>query len=158
MSMLSRFAVAALLVALPFTASRAQSVPDLSGTWVMDASKSDFGPIPGPTSRTDVITHKEPSLTVKRTQAGQMGDVTSTLVYGTDGKPYKNKIGDNEVTSTLKWDGQALVIESTVSTPNGDATIVDRYTLSADQKILTQSRKLSVNGQELSQTIVLVKQ
>ena len=35
---------------------------------------------------------------------------------------------------------------------------VDRYTLSADQKTLTQARTLSLGGQEATQTIVMVKQ
>ena len=139
-------------------AAAAQSVPDLSGTWVLVPDKSDFGPMPGPTSRTDIIDHKEPALTIKRTQMTPQGEVSANLVYAVDGKPYKNIAAGNEVTSTLKWEGQTLVIVSTISTPNGDANITDRLSLSSDGKTLTQARTISFQGQEVSQTIVLAKQ
>jgi hypothetical protein len=87
-----------------------------------------------------------------------MGDTQATLTYGIDGKPYKNKAGDNDVTSTLKWEGDVLVVESTVWAPQGEATIVDRYSLSADKKVLTQNRKISVPGQQIPHTIVLARQ
>jgi hypothetical protein len=45
-----------------------------------------------------------------------------------------------------------------VTTPQGAATITDRYTLSADGKTLTQARTIAVQGQEIPQTLVLTKQ
>ena len=50
------------------------------------------------------------------------------------------------------------MIVSTVQTPNGEATVTDRLSLSGDGKTLTQQRAISVQGQELAQTMVLVKQ
>ena len=137
--------------------ARAQQLPNLSGTWVLQVDKSDFGPMPPITSRTDVIDHKEPSLTIKRTVVTGAGETTSTLVYGVDGKSYKNTAGGAEITSTLKWDGAVLVMESTLSTPNGDISIVDRYSLSEDGTTLTQARTLGAAGQTASQTMVLKK-
>ncbi len=159
MRVLSHVALSAALTLAAFSPAAGQGAPNLTGTWVMVADKSNFGTMPAPQSRTDVIDHKDPSLVIKRTQTGgPMGDVTATLTYGIDGKSYKNTLGPNDVTSTLKWDGQVLVVESTVSTPNGDATVTDRFSLSADKKMLTQDRKISIQGQELAQTIVLAKQ
>jgi len=158
MSVTSRAALAAAITLAALSPVAAQSHPNLSGTWVMVPEKSNFGPMPPIPSRTDVIEHKEPSLTVKRTQMmPDNNEVVSTLVYGIDGKPYKNTTGPNEVTSTLKWDGAVLVIESDVNSPNGLVRVVDRYTLSADQKTLTQERALSAGGQEVNMTFVLVK-
>jgi hypothetical protein len=147
------------VLTLPWSApASAQDKPDLSGTWVMVAEKSDFGAMPAPTSRTDVIEHKGTSLVMKRKQSGgPMGEVESTLTYGIDGKEYQNKAGPNDVTSKLRWEGDVLVIESTVKTEQGDATVVDRYNLSADKKTLTQNRTISIQGQQLAQTIVLAK-
>jgi hypothetical protein len=136
----------------------AQSPPNFTGTWVMAADKSNFGPMPPPTTRTDVIDHKGSTIVIKRTQTGGMGDVAATLTYGVDGKQYKNKFGPNDITSTLKWDGPVLVIESTATTAQGDVAVTDRFSLSADGKTLTQERKLNLQGQEAAQTIVLVKQ
>lgn len=144
-----------VLVAAPATA---QGVPNLSGTWVMDVSKSDFGMMPAPAGRTDVIDHKEPALVIKRTTMTPNGEVASTLTYAVDGKPYLNKAGGNDISSVLKWEGATLVVVSTVETPNGQATITDRFSVSEDGKVLTQQRAISIQGQELAQTIVLAKQ
>ena len=148
--------VVALSAALLPHPSFAQSVPNLSGTWVLQVDKSNFGEMPAPQSRTDVWTHQEPRITIKRTVMADAPQVAD-LVFGVDGKPYKNTVGANELTSVLKWEGQTLVMVSTISTPQGDVTITDRFTLSADGKTLTQARTFSAGGQETSQTLVLTK-
>jgi len=150
----------ALLLTLALPAAAAAQAPDLSGTWVLQTDKSDFGMMPAPTSRTDVITHKDPSLTIKRSIVStQTGSVTSELVYAIDGKEWKNKTADGqELTSTLKWDGPVLVVTSMLNTPNGEATITDRFSVSADGKTMTQDRLISIAGQEITQKMVLAKQ
>ena len=149
----------ALLLALAIPASVSAQAPNLSGTWVLQADKSDFGPMPGPTSRTDVIDHQEPKLTVKRSLVTPNGPVSSELVYAIDGKEWKNTTVDgNQLTSTLKWDGAVLVISTLANTPNGEATITDRFSLSADGKTMTQDRVIGIQGQELTQKMVLAKQ
>ena len=150
--------LAALAVGFPAAASTQAALPNLSGTWVLQVDKSDFGPMAPVTSRTDVIQHQEPKLLIKRTIASSAGETTSDLVYAVDGKPYKNTVSDTELTSTLNWDGAVLVMVSTASVPQGDVTITDRYTLSADGKTLTQDRTLSIQGQQLVQKMVLQKQ
>lgn len=156
------FAVALATAVLSQQAS-GQVVPNLSGTWVMQADKSNFGELPGipvirPQSRTDVWNHQEPRLTIKRTVVTDPGPQSSDFVFAVDGKSYKNTVGPNELNTILKWDGQTLVMVSTISSPQGEVTITDRYTLSADGKTLNQARTYSVSGQELNQTIVLTKQ
>ena len=150
----------ALLLTLALPATAVAQAPNLSGTWVLQKDKSDFGMMPAPNGRTDVITHAEPSITIKRSiDSDQTGKVTSDLVYAVDGKEWKNKTADgNELTSTLKWDGPVLVVTSLISTPNGDATITDRFSVSADGKTLTQDRLIAIQGQELTQKMVLAKQ
>ena len=155
-----RAAAALLAIALAVPAvSAAQQVPNLSGTWMLQADKSDFGMMPVPQSRTDVIEHQEPKLTIKRTVVTTVaGESTLNLVYVVDGKPHKNMAGPSELTSTLSWEGRTLVTVSTVDTQQGPVTITDRLTLSEDGKILTQQRTMSAQGQEAKQTMVLVKQ
>jgi hypothetical protein len=157
-SMRAAAALLAIAFAVP-AVSAAQQVPNLSGTWVLQADKSDFGMIPAPQSRTDVIEHLEPKLTIKRTvvTAGA-GESVLNLVYAVDGKPHKNMAGPSELTSTLSWEGRTLVTVSTLETGQGQATITDRLTLSEDGKTLTQARTLSMQGQEAKQTMVMVKQ
>lgn len=148
----------AALTALVSTSLSAQSVPNLSGTWVLQVDQSNFGAMPGPQSRTDVIDHQEPKLTIKRSVTNASGETTSNLVYVVDGKPYKNMVAQSELSSTLKWDGQILVMVSTLSTPQGEVSITDRLSLSADGKTLNQARTLSAGGEQIEQTMVLAKQ
>ena len=145
-------ALLALSVLIP-AAGRAQTVPNLSGTWVLAVDQSDFGAMPGPTARTDIIDHQEPKLTIKRT----VGEVNLDLTYGVDGKVWKNTTPQGEVSSTLKWEGQALVISSSISVQGNEVAITDRLTLSADGKTLTQARTLSVQGQEIAQRLVFAR-
>ena len=151
------FAGTLLLSLLVSTASQsvaAQARPDFSGTWVLDPSQSDFGMMPVPASRTDVIQHQEPALTIHRTN----GEVTVHLVYRVDGQPHVNDANGQQVTSSLAWDGMVLVITSNVTVPQGEVLIVDRMTLSEDGQTIHIQRTLSVGGQELVQTMVLRKQ
>ena len=151
------FAGTLLLSLLVSTASQsvaAQARPDFSGTWVLDPSQSDFGMMPVPASRTDVIEHQEPALTIHRTN----GDVTVHLAYRVDGQPHVNDANGQQVTSSLAWDGMVLVITSNVTVPQGEVLIVDRMTLSEDGQTIHIQRTLSVGGQELVQTMVLRKQ
>lgn len=157
---LARYASLIALALAPFGSATGQSVPNLTGTWVLSADKSDFGQMPAPQGRSDVIDHKEPALTIKRSIQGP--DASSSamleLKYVVDGKPHVNSTPQGDITSTLKWEGNVLVVTSLVPTPNGEAGIVDRMSLSADGKTLTQDRTISIQGQELKQTMVLVKQ
>ena len=157
--MRSRISLALLtLLAGAALPAAAQGVPNLSGTWVLQLDKSDFGGMGGQiASRTDVFDHQEPKLTIKRTVNSAAGENVSNLVYAVDGKPHKNMAGQSELSSVLSWDAKVLVMVSTVTTPNGEVTITDRYTLSDDGKTLTQARKITAQGQELNQTMVLVK-
>jgi hypothetical protein len=159
---MSRFSHFVALLALPFAALTpvwAQAVPNLTGTWVMAADKSDFGPMPAPKVRTDVVDHKEPNLTIKRSLSGPDGaPVSVDLKYAVDGKTYTNTTPQGDIKSTLKWDGKTLVVTSQVPTPNGDAEVTDRFSLSDDGKTLTQNRTIAVQGQEIKQTVVLIKQ
>lgn len=147
-----------LLAAATPAQSRAQGVPDLSGTWKLVTDQSDFGPMLAPQSRTDVIDHKEPKLNIKRTVVTGAGETSSSLVYAIDNTPYKNMAGGQEITSTLKWEAQTLVMASTLATGQGDVGINDRITLSSDGKTLTMARTLSLGGQELAQKMVFAKQ
>lgn len=157
-----RFVTPLLTLALVGSAATASaqtaSVPNLSGTWVLQVDKSDFGVLQPLTARTDVVDHQEPKLTIKRSVTTNGQENSSNLVYVIDGKPYKNMAGPTEITSTLHWEGSTLVSVSIAQSPNGELTITDRYDLSQDGKTLTQKRTFSVGGQEATQTIVLLKQ
>ena len=114
---MKRIAILALATAvvIPFTA-RAQGKPDFSGTWTMDAAKSD----PAPQGRGGgggggSVTIKQTATTLAVESQGRQGP--QTMTYKLDGSSSTNTVmgrgGSQEVKSTAKWDGSSLVIETT---------------------------------------------
>jgi hypothetical protein len=112
--------------------------PNLSGTWVLDVSKSDLGQMPAPDSRTDTIEHKEPSFRVTVNQTGgAMGQMTFTMNAVTDGKTVSTwTIFGSDAKSTAQWDGNTLVVHTDTKIQQDPATFVSRYTLSPDGNML----------------------
>jgi hypothetical protein len=133
--------------------------PDLSGNWKLNASKSDFGQFPAPSSLTQKVTHAEPKLTVALSMKSDMGDFDATSNYTTDGKESTNQgFGGTEAKSTAKWEGDALVMETKGSFGDNAYTMKDKWTLSEDGKVLTIARHFSSGMGDLDQKIVLEKQ
>ncbi|MBZ5694766.1 MAG: hypothetical protein LAN36_05340 [Acidobacteriia bacterium] len=114
--------------------------PNLSGTWKLNLTKSNFGQMPGPASQIDTIADNEPSIKIATDQkGGMMGDMNISTSLTTDGKETTSKgMGDSEVKSTARWEGNSLVINSKVDFQGSPVTIKDSYTLSADGKTLTE--------------------
>ena len=121
----------------------AQSKPDFSGDWKMNAEASNFGGMPAPSSLTEKIAHEEPTVKVTTAQSGEFGDWNSDFIFTTDGKECLNKVADFQVKSTLKWDGSVLVVDSTMDFQGSPATMTDRWSLSEDGKTMTIDRHFS---------------
>ena len=69
------FSLALLTLAVGLV--QAQAKTDFSGTWKLNAGKSDFGPMPPPDSMTEKIAHQDPSLKASvATTGGMQGDMT----------------------------------------------------------------------------------
>ena len=124
-------------------AAAAQAKPNFSGDWKMVPSKSDFGQMPAPSSIVQKISHNEPELKVTSTQVSENGESTNNLTYTTDGKECANKSRRGETKSTLKWDGDTLVIESKADFQGTAVTIAAKWTLSEDGKTLTVNTHFS---------------
>ena len=139
-------------------AAMAQAKSDFTGEWKLDVAKSDFGQMPAPQSMVQKITHNEPSLKVVSTQVSSRGEFTSERNYTTDGKECVNKMRNNEVKSTLKWDGDTLVINSKFSFQDNEITTTERWTLSGDGKVLTVKSHFSSSQGEGDTTRILNKQ
>ncbi len=136
----------------------AQAVPNFSGTWSLDAAKSDFGQMPAPSKRVDIIDQKGDLIKIKRSTTAPQGESTTDLTYGTDGKEYTNTIQGNPAKSTGKWDGAVLVLTTVLATPNGEVTVTDHYELSPDGKMLTINRTFASGMGDVQQKIVMAKQ
>ena len=145
MSMRFRSVIPAVAAVVAFaavpTAARAQQAPNLSGTWELDASQSNFGMMPPPQKATVVIEHQEPTLKVTRTTVTARGERTTSETFTTDGKESKNAgpMG-NEYTSVLKWDGVVLTNTSKRQMQGNEIDISERWTVAPDGKTLTIAR------------------
>jgi hypothetical protein len=124
----------------------------------MNASRSDFGAIAAPTSLVQQVTHNDPDLKVVTTQVGEMGDFTLEYSYTTDGKECVNKFRDIERKSTVKWEGDTLVIESRMDVGGNAVTVIEKWSLSEDGKTLTSNRLLKGPEGETNVKTVLEKQ
>lgn len=139
-------------------AAAANAKPNFTGEWKLNASKSEFGPMPAPASRVDKIKHADPDLAVSTTASGPQGEATFDLKYTTDGKECTNELRGNPTKSTAAWDGDALVINTKANFQGNDITLTDKWTLSEDGKTLTVARHIKAPQGEFDQKTVLEKQ
>jgi hypothetical protein len=149
-----------VVLALAATAALgiAADQPNFSGDWTMDASKSEFGPIPPPDAMTRKIEHSGAAITSTETRkGGAQGDSTATLKYSTDGKETTNELAGSPTKSTAKWDGNALMIATKADFQGTEITINSKWTLSADGKVLTDAWHIVSPQGEFDMTYVLNK-
>ena len=130
--------------------------PNFSGDWKMNATKSSFGPIPGPSSITRKVTHAEPSLAIVEEQQGDMGTQGTTRKYTTDGKDMTFESGGAVVRGTAVWEGNTLILTSIVDAIG--ATFTDRMSLSEDGRTLTSAVHIASAQGELDLVVVFDKQ
>lgn len=136
----------------------AQAKPNFSGEWKLNAAKSEFGPMPAPSKRTDKITHEDPTLKISTTSATPNGDFTVELNYTTDGKECTNEIRGNALKSTVEWAGDALVFKTKGSFGGNDISIIDKWTLADEGKTLIIGRHFKTPQGEMDQKMVMEKQ
>ena len=157
MRMKTRLAI--LAAAILFLAVLAgAAAPNLTGDWKLNLSKSDLGQMPPPSSMTQKVTHEDPKLKVAVKQSSDMGDFDWEANYTTDGKECVNTIRDNEAKSVVKWEGEALTFDTKGKFGDNDFTMKDKWTLSADGKVLTVERHFSSAMGEGDQKLVFEKQ
>jgi len=146
------------LLLLAFAAFADDAKPNFSGTWKLNAAKSDFGPMPPPDSRTDTIDHKDPQVKESVSMATGQGDMQWDIVYTTDGKDSKNTIMGSEMTSTAHWEGKTLVVDTKGSFGGSDMTIHGTMVLSGDGKTLTRQAHIAGPMGESDQKLLFDKQ
>ena len=55
------------------------AAPNLSGNWVLNLAKSQYGQFPAPEIMTRKIQHNDPALSMSTYQKGAQGEVTTEL-------------------------------------------------------------------------------
>ena len=137
-------------VILPF-AARAQSKADLSGTWTLDAARSDApmgrGGRGGRGGAAGPIELKQTATTIT------IGPAT----YKLDGSESVNEGRGGAATSKAHWDGMKLVIETTRDMQGMTITSKEVRSLSADGKEMTVETAISTPQGDRNQKQVFTK-
>lgn len=145
---------AMLLLAWSFVQTTA--LPNFSGDWKMNPTKSDFGGLPAPVSMVRTIAHAEPSLKIVETQRSDMGDQSTTRNYTTNGAPTTFTSQGAEVRTQAEWTGSTLLVTSVVDAVG--VTFKDQMTLSPDGKMLTSLVRIASPQGEVDLKVVFDKQ
>ncbi len=151
---LAGLALCALAAAAQNQAASTPAHPDFSGEWQTDPAKSVFGKAPE-NALTWKIEHKDPALKLSVTYlVGSGEERTVANTYSTDGKETSNTNNGLTIKSVAKLDGNALTIESRLSTPQGETKVKERWTMSEDRRTLTMSREMFTPLGDWSQKLV----
>lgn len=137
--------IALFAVALFAVPGRAQDKPNFSGTWKLNTAKSDFGEIPAPDSRTEVISQTDSAITDAVTSQGEQGEEKYTLTMTPDGQEKTIAPGSPEShigaltlqKITSAWQGSVLAVTENAQYDDNDVVIKSTYTLSSDGNTLT---------------------
>jgi hypothetical protein len=132
--------------------------PDFSGSWELDAARSDFGPEPGPSQSTQVIEHKEPLLRLKVDSRGFMGESHVEFEYVTDGSEKVQTIEGKPRKMRTYWQEAVLVTEWQIDNPSPPQfEMVERRSLSPDGQTMTVQRRVHSNWADWEQKAVFVR-
>jgi hypothetical protein len=135
------------------------SRPDFSGTWKLNLTKSNLGPLPPPSAMTIAIVQKYPELEVNtKISGGPEGDLDYDATYATDGKETVNRLGGHDARSKAHWEGSTLAVETRADFGGGDVDVRSRWALSEGGKVLNQSAHITTPQGSFDPTYVFDKQ
>ena len=122
------------------SAQESSQRPNFSGRWRMIKEQSDFGKFTMPDIVVRVVDHHDPTMNVHTVQTAGKNTTIADVSYFTDGRQSENVMSGRNATSKAFWDGSALMIRTeTKNSKNENTEIVDRWELSPDGTILTNT-------------------
>jgi hypothetical protein len=131
----------------------AQSRPNLSGSWTLDVSRSNFGRLASSqfsnAKMTLKISYREPELKITRSATMNGQSRNHNLVYFTDGRGETNPniLSNEQMRSKTKWEGTKLISRASSSMSfNGQSVqleAIEKRELSADGKSLLITNTIS---------------
>ncbi|NQU84961.1 MAG: hypothetical protein HQ541_04300 [Mariniphaga sp.] len=155
------FTIILTFIAPVFAHAQAGKV-NFSGTWTLNADKSNLGDTGGRRfGGGDFIATQEANLlAVERTRTNRDGEsVTTTNKYTLDGKESVNTTGRGESKSTAKWsaDGKTLTIVTVSSFNGNERTSTEVWALTDSKTISITSTRQNRDGEEVKTTRVYDK-
>lgn len=132
--------------------------PDFTGVWVMDTTKF---------AKTDKrlgglvfrVAQKSDTLRVTTETSDDGHESTFSATYGLDGKPRQNVLPDSSgvSTATVSWEGATLVLETLFDVRGRGYKMVQRWSLDAARKTLTEDRTAEIGSRRMVQHFVFTK-
>jgi hypothetical protein len=129
----------------------AQQKPDFSGEWKLNRQASMLSPLVAPAVQSGVlrIDHREPRFATHLTIVFHDKPVESKVELLSDGREVAASDGrGQEVVSSLRWDGDALVATFRIHGPDGELTIAFRYELQDGGRRLRAAEWLRGGGRD----------
>lgn len=139
---------------------------DFSGTWTLNADKSEAGERGGRafSARTMTITQSDDQITIKRVYAGRDDqEITNEETISLKGKESKNENRFGVKTSVAKWEknGEQLVIDSKMTAEREgqsfEITTLEKWSLGKDGKELIIEMTMSTPRGERQRKLVYSK-
>jgi hypothetical protein len=151
MPVANRWLLVALFYTLPCALVAQAKHPDLTGTWILDASKSTAdGPIPAPTAATYTVGQHGDTITLSAKQTDANGEAALNRIVATDGYRWNNAMvyqGTRmDLSTEAKWDGAVLSMQTTSDFNGTPVQQSETWTVSADGKTLTTATTTNVGG------------
>jgi len=129
---------------------------DFLGTWMLDASESEFGMSPAPDSAMTIFTRADDRLVMTRKVWTSMaGHRTVEFDQATDGEAGLGVVSrGDDIPSRAWWEGDVLVLEVEVGSNMGEIVVTDRVTLTDDDTLLFERLMDVPSMGEMEQTLV----
>jgi len=133
------------------------SRPNLTGRWVLDKSRSDFGSLPPDDSAMELIQHQEPNLTITQIWKDAEGEHTLVWQLTTDGTENPARMNETEIVSRTAWEDNKLVTEWRMK--RGAQLSQGKFfrSLSEDRKTLLVDVRRRSASNEIEQHLVFVE-
>ena len=132
----------------------AQSKPNVSGTWKMNAEKSKFER-GGPKNLTIKFEQQESTLRESLMITNDRGEQTLNFTYTLDGKESVQQVEGQDIKASAKWEGSSLIIE--FKNDQG-FNFLRKIAVSADGKTMTASVQQTNPNGTVNDTVILEKQ
>jgi hypothetical protein len=129
--------------------SKTKTIPDLSGVWALDESRSEIDPRLVPDhDYVLTIVHKEPEIRLTRTFERHGHKLTEEAIYYTDGRPEFHSSTGYDSRPETRWRGKKLLRKVVTSPYGGSAGIFTNLPIMMYEEI-----ELSADGKTLTRTI-----
>jgi hypothetical protein len=157
--MTRRILTLAAVAALTSLFSLAADKPNYTGAWKINSAKSDFGPMPqGPDKFERTVDHKDPAMKMTTVQSMNGNERTTDVAYTINGEEQVVKTGMGEVKVTPAWKDDHLEVTSKREIQGMEIKSLEKWSLSADGKVLTVETTLNTPQGDFAMKFVLDKQ